>query len=62
MRVSVYKEEAGGFSVLVQASPGKGRSPVLLNAITLKNIKEKVLPAVENARRPKGASDLIFPL
>ena len=54
MKVSIYKEEAGGFSVLVQASPGKGRSPVVLTGITKENIQEKVLPAVEVARRPKG--------
>lgn len=60
MKVLVYKLETGGFSVLVQASPGKGRAPVVLNDVTLENIKGRVLPAVEAARRPKKQEQLGF--
>lgn len=53
MKVSVYKLETGGLTVLVQSSPGKGRAPVLLSDVTLENIKGRVLPLVEELRGPK---------
>lgn len=54
MKVSVYKGPEGKLSVLVQASPGKGRPPVVIPEVTLQNIQEKVLPLVEAMRKPKG--------
>lgn len=55
MKVSVYKLEGGGMSVMVESSPGKGRAPVLLQDITPENIAAKVLPVIQQLRRPKGA-------
>lgn len=53
MKVSVYPIEEGGFKVLVQASPGSGLAPVLVQGVTQENIKGKVLPVVAAMRRPK---------
>lgn len=53
MKVSVYKAEDGSMSVLVQASPGKGRPPVVLMGITPENVVAETLPVVEGMRRPK---------
>lgn len=55
MRVRVYKNEDGTTDVLVEASLGKGRPPVLLKGVTPENIKTQVLPVVTAMRRPKGA-------
>lgn len=55
MKVWVYKNEDGTMSVLVQAAPGKGRPPVVLQPITPENVKEQLLPLVNAMRRPKGA-------
>lgn len=57
MRVSVYKLEGGEMSALIQCSPGKGRSPALLEGITPENVVEKVLPLILEMRRPKGEHD-----
>lgn len=54
MKVSVYKDAKGELSALIQASPGKGRPPMLLRGITLENVKSRVLPVVEAMRKPKG--------
>ncbi|GAH45695.1 unnamed protein product [marine sediment metagenome] len=54
MKVSVYKLNEGGMSVLIQSTPGKGRSPVLLCGITPDNVVDQVLPVVRQMRRPKG--------
>lgn len=54
VKVSVYKLEQGELAVLVQASPGKGRAPVLLQGITAENIVEKTLPVVVAMRKQKG--------
>lgn len=52
MKVSVYVLEDGGMSVLVQASPGSGLSPALVQEVTQENFKSKVLPVVTRMRRP----------
>lgn len=54
MKVSVYVDEKGRLDVLVQASPGKGRSPVIVSDVTLENIVGMVGPIVTQMRRPKG--------
>lgn len=54
MRVSVYKADDGILSVMVEASPGKGRPPVVMGVITPENVVEKVLPLVTAMRRPRG--------
>lgn len=54
MKVSVYKNEDGTMSVLVQASPGKGRSPVLLSGVTPENVVQMVRQVVDGMRLPKG--------
>ncbi len=56
MKVSVYLGAEGMMDVLVQSSPGKGRSPVVLPAITPSNVVARVGPVVEEMRtrkRPK---------
>lgn len=55
MKVSVYKGEGGVMDVLVEASIGKGRPPLLIQGITQENVIDKVLPVVNAMRRPKGA-------
>lgn len=55
MRVSVYKLEDGKMDVLVESTPGKGRSPVMLPDVTREDVVERVLPLVTQMRRPKGA-------
>ncbi len=54
MLVSVYKVADGVLDVLVQASPGKGLSPVLLQAITSVDVVERVGKLVEEVRRPRN--------
>lgn len=53
MKVWVYRADEGPMTVLVQASPGKGKAPVVLGGITPQNVVEKVLPAVTAMRLPK---------
>lgn len=53
MKVSVYKVLGDGMAILVQASPGMGRAPIMISGITRKNLKEKVLPVVEGMRGRK---------
>lgn len=50
MKVSVYKEDGGALSVLLEASPGKGLAPVLVRGVTLDNITDKVSVEVEKMR------------
>ena len=56
MKVSVYAREDGLMDVLLQASAGKGLPPVLVQGVTADNTVEKVGPAIDAMRRPKGAS------
>lgn len=53
MKVSVYKEEGGTLALLVQASPGKGRVPVLVQGVVLEDVKATTLPLIEAMRAPK---------
>lgn len=53
MKVSVYKEEGGAFSVLVQASPGKGRPPVLVVGVTAEEAKAEAVLLVDAMRGPR---------
>ncbi len=55
MRVSVYREDDGELSVLVQGSVGMGKVPVLLKGITAENIVERTSAVVVEMRRPKPA-------
>lgn len=57
MKVSVYKDEEGKLSVLVQASVGVGLAPILVGEITPGNVVEKVLPVVKSMRR----GSVLFP-
>lgn len=54
MKVSVYKQEDGTVSILVQASPGKGRTPVLIRDVQPAAVKAAVGPVIDAMRRPKG--------
>jgi len=51
MKVYVYNLLAGGQSVMVVASPGRGLSPVLLEAVSRENIQERLLPVIAEMRR-----------
>lgn len=53
MRVLVYKGEKGALSVFVVPSLGKGRAPVLIQAITPGNVAELVLPVILAMRKPR---------
>lgn len=53
MRVSVYRLPEGKMSVLVEASTGRGLSPVMVEGVTSENVVHKVLPLVTQMRRPK---------
>lgn len=55
MRVRIYKDAEGSLSAFVEASPGKGRAPVLLLGVTPENVVAKVGPVIEAMRSPKGA-------
>lgn len=54
MRVIIYRDDEGRMTAFVQPSPGKGRSPVYLDGITLESVVDLVLPVVMGLRRPKG--------
>lgn len=53
MRVSVYRDLDGEMSVLIEATPGKGRAPVLLRNVTAENVVAGVRPLIDAMRRPK---------
>ena len=60
MRVSIYKRENGQLDVLVEASVGRGLGPVVIQDVTPRDIKEKVLPTIQAMRRKRpaqGATD-----
>lgn len=46
MRVSVYRLPDGSMDVMVEASPGSGKSPVLVQGVTQDNVIEAVHPLV----------------
>lgn len=50
MKVSVYAPVGGTMAVLVQATPGSGTPPVVLQGLTLENLKEEVSKVVVGMR------------
>lgn len=54
VKVSIYKAQEGEMAILVEASPGRGRAPVVLSGVTRENLTEKLEPVTEAMRRPKG--------
>lgn len=58
MKVSIYKQLDDKFTVMLQASVGKSRPPVLRHHLALEDIKKFVEPEIEQMRRPKGAPRL----
>lgn len=56
MRVSVYKLDGGRIDVMVEASPGNGKAPVVLQNVTKTDIKERLAPVVEaqRGRKPRA--------
>lgn len=50
MRVSIYREIGTTLSVLVQASPGSGKPPVLMTGVVKKDIKAVLGPVIEAMR------------
>lgn len=61
MRVRVYVLEEGEMDVLVEASPGKGRSPILLKGITPENVVDQVGPVIEDMRRSREVQPRLLP-
>lgn len=60
MKVSVYKEDEGRQSVLVQATPGSGLPPVVLPNVTRENLRELVLAEVTRMRSPRVPTQVSF--
>lgn len=54
MKVSIYKVSKGRRDIMVQASPGKGRSPVVLCDVTPGDVVSRLEPLIDAMRRPKG--------
>lgn len=54
MKVSVYKLPDGRMDVMVEASQGSGKSPVVIRGVTRGSLVGRVLPVIEAQRgRPK---------
>lgn len=53
MKVRVYPEEGGTFSVLIEPSIGRGLPPVLLQGLTKADLKGKVSTEIIRLRRPE---------
>jgi hypothetical protein len=53
MRVHIYLREDGLMDVLVESSPGRRRSPVLVQGVTQENVVDKVGPVVAQVRGPR---------
>ncbi len=53
MKVSVYRREDGGVDVLVQASVGSGKSPLVLSNPAKDGLRGKLLEAFEGQKRPE---------
>lgn len=54
MKVSVYKEIDGTMAILIQASPGSGKAPVVLPGVTREGLRKAVSEAVQTMREPRG--------
>lgn len=50
MRVSVYKLDDGRMDVLVEASPGSGKAPVVIQGVTQEDLVQRVGPVVDAQR------------
>lgn len=55
MKVSVYVLPEGRRDVLIQASPGSGLAPVLLQEVPRGKVSELILPVVLEMRRDRAA-------
>jgi len=53
MKVSVYKSPDGRMDILVQASPGSGKSPVVVPNVTRDNLVERLGPVIDAQRGKK---------
>jgi hypothetical protein len=60
MRVHVYLLEDGKMDALVEPSPGKGLSPVLVKGITRENVVDKVGPVVTEMRSPRREQGVLL--
>lgn len=56
MKVSIYKLPEGRIDIMVEASPGNGKAPVVLQRVTKATVVEKVLPVLE---AQKGRRSLV---
>lgn len=53
MRVHIYKNQDGTLTGFIEPSSGKGKPPVLVQALTPENAEAKILPAVQEMRSPR---------
>lgn len=50
MKVSIYRLEGGRIDVMVEASPGNGKAPVVLQDVTMEGIRLRVGPVIAAQR------------
>lgn len=50
MRVSIYRVGDGRLDVMVEASPGNGKAPVVLQHITREDFVSRVSPVIDAQR------------
>lgn len=55
MKVSVYKLPEGRIDIMVEAAPGHGKAPVVLQRVTKEDLVDRVLPvlAAQKGRRKR---------
>lgn len=58
MRVSVYKMEDGTTPVMVEASVGAGKPPLVLQGLTKDNFRDEVFRAIEEQKRQAPVPEL----
>lgn len=50
MRISIYKDEEGELSVLVEAAVGHGKPPIVIPRVTKATLREQLLPVIDHQR------------
>lgn len=58
MKVSIYRLPDGTMDLMVEASPGSGKGPVLARGITQENVKGVALPLINSQRGRRVRPDL----
>ena len=57
MKVSVFKLPDGRIDIMVEASPGHGKSPVVLQNVTRANLVEALGPVLDAQRGRRASPD-----